>query len=145
MGGLLDLSGALHPKAYGGYLVGIATQKIRRNFSQHQCWESRSQNGSVLSNVVDPDPYSKHGFESSQVNPVLRSRHFFGRLRKSRGPGADSGFGSDQIGSAPAPGKKGGSRLLRLHKLNFFILSSFKVNFLMQVFFGTYLPILNCS
>ena len=35
---------------------------------------------------------------------VLRSRHFFGRLRlrKSRGNGA----GSDQIGSAPAPGKK---------------------------------------
>ena len=48
MGGLLDLSGALHPKAYGGYLVGIGTQIIRRNFSQHQCWESRSQNGSVF-------------------------------------------------------------------------------------------------
>ena len=48
MGGLLDLSGALHPKAYGGYLVGIGTQKIRRNFSQHQCWESRSQNGSAI-------------------------------------------------------------------------------------------------
>ena len=119
MGGLLDLSGALHPKAYGGYLVGIATQKIRRNFSQHQCWESRSQNGSVLSNVVDQDPYSKHGFESSQVNPVLRSRHFLGRLRKSRGPGADSR--SDQIGSAPAPGKK---MRLRLHTLKFVILSS---------------------
>ena len=28
MGGLLDLSGALHPKAYGGNLVGIATQKL---------------------------------------------------------------------------------------------------------------------
>ena len=41
------------------------------------------------------------------VNSVLRSRHFFGRLRlrKSvRGPGADSGF--DQLGSAQAPGKK---------------------------------------
>ena len=33
---------------------------------------------------------------------VLRSRHFFGRLQKS-------GVGSDQIGSAPAPGKKDGS------------------------------------
>ena len=36
-----------------------------------------------------------------------------------QGPGADSGSGSDLLGSAPAPGKK-----RRLHTLNFFILSS---------------------
>ena len=36
-----------------------------------------------------------------------------------RGPGADSG--SDQIGSAPAPGK---NRRLRVHTLTFLILSS---------------------
>ena len=39
-----------------------------------------------------------------------------------RGPGADSG--SDQLGLAPAPGRKGGSRQLRLHTQTFFILSS---------------------
>ena len=109
MGGLLDLSGALHPKAYGGYLVGIATQKL----------EDSLVNISVGNPDHKMDPYSKHGFESSQINPVLRSRHFFGRLRKSRGPGADSR--SDQIGSAPAPGKK---MRLRLHTLKFVILSS---------------------
>ena len=48
---------------------------------------------------------------------VLRSRHFCGRLQKS-------GVGSDQIGSAPAPGKKGGSRRLGPHTLTVFILSS---------------------
>ena len=38
-----------------------------------------------------------------------------------QGPGADSGSGSDLLGSAPAPGKK---RRLRLHTQKFFILSS---------------------
>ena len=53
-----------------------------------------------------------------------------------QGPGADSG--SDLLGTAPAPGKKkGGSRRLRLHTLQIFILSSgsaklaWAVNFLM--------------
>ena len=50
-----------------------------------------------------------------------------------RGPGADSGFGSDQIGSAPAltklgrlrlQAKKGASRPLQLHTLTVFIFSS---------------------
>ena len=46
-----------------------------------------------------------------------------------RGPGADSGSGSDLLGLAPAPGKKGGFRRLRLHALKIFILSFQKVNY----------------
>ena len=46
-----------------------------------------------------------------------------------RGPGADSG--SDQIGSAPAPGKK---RRLRLHSLKIFHFELLKSELLMQVF-----------
>ena len=41
-----------------------------------------------------------------------------------QGPGAD--YGSDLLGSAPAPGKK---RRLQLHTLKFFILSFQKVNY----------------
>ena len=41
-----------------------------------------------------------------------------------RGPGAD--FGSEQIGSAPAPGKKGGSMRLRLYTLTFFSFGALK-------------------
>ena len=41
-----------------------------------------------------------------------------------QGPGADSGFSSDQIGSAPAAGKKCGSKRLWLHTLKFVILGS---------------------
>ena len=56
-----------------------------------------------------------------------------------QGPGADSGSGSDLLGSAPAPSKK---RRLRLFILKFFILSFQKVNYiLIKVYFGPYLPV----
>ena len=47
--------------------------------------------------------FGMRGYE--RLNSVL--------LPEVRGPGAD------RIGSAPAPGKKGGSMLLRLHTLKF--------------------------
>ena len=53
-----------------------------------------------------------------------------------RGPGADSG--SDQIGSAPAPGKK---KAAPAPYTNIFHFEFLKSELLMQVFFGSHLPL----
>ena len=72
--------------------------------------------------------------------PVLRSRHFFGRLRLRR---------SEVLEPTPAPtklvrlwllAKKGSSRRLRLHIVpNIFHFELLKSELLMQVFFGSHL------
>ena len=67
----------------------------------------------LLSTVLLPG----HLLLTSVAEPPL-----FWAALAPEGPDADSG--SDQIGSAPSPAKKGGSRWLRLHALTFFILSS---------------------
>ena len=54
-------------------------------------------------------PSYSHGGGGGGVISSVREPALFGAAPalEVRGPGADSG--SDQIGSAPAPGKKGGS------------------------------------
>ena len=77
---------------------------------------------------IFPFPFSS-ALALHETLAVLRSCHFFvaAPALKVRGLGADSG--SDQIGSAPTPGKKGGSRRHQLHTLTFLILSYWKVNY----------------
>ena len=67
----------------------------------------------------------KHGAHAGkEYGPVtsVKEPPLFWAALGGQGPGADSG--SNLLGSAPALAKKGGSRRLRLHTLNFFILSS---------------------
>ena len=56
-----------------------------------------------------------------------------------RGPGADSG--SDQIGSAPAPGKKRRLQVAPAPYTNIFHFELLKSELLKQVFFGSHLPV----
>ena len=58
-----------------------------------------------------------------------------------RGPGADSGFGSDQIGSAPAPGKKRRIQAATAPYTNSFHFELLKSELLMQVFLRSHLPL----
>ena len=79
---------------------------------------------------------NSNGVKNSVAEPPL---FWASPTPEVKGPGAD--FGSDQIGSAPAPGKKRGLQAAPTPNTNSFHFELLKSEFLMQVFFGSHLPL----
>ena len=79
-------------------------------------------------------------FHISTITSVAEPSLFWAApVPEVQGPGADSG--SDQIGSAPAPGKKRRLQAALAPYTKSFHFELLKSELLMQVFFGSHLPL----
>ena len=79
---------------------------------------------------------NSNGVKNSVAEPPL---FWASPTPEVQGPGTD--FGSDQIGSAPAPGKKRWLQAAPAHYTNIFHFERLKIELLIQVFFRSHLPL----